>query len=72
MATLLHDRREDRLLEGKDRRFEALDPLQDLRVAGQQACVLLVLDVGFGGRVLEGQPIADRRAVSSKGGSDGT
>src|SRR6185369_8251315 len=52
-----HDR-QDRLLEGEDPMFDVVDMAKDLGRADQELAVLLVLDVGFLGGVLERQPVA--------------
>ena len=51
------ERREDGLLEFQDALLEVLDSLEDLPAAMEQFLVLLLLDVGFGRRVLERQAI---------------
>src|SRR5215208_1836030 len=57
------DALDDSLLELEDRLLQGLDPLQDLLVALEQLLVLLFLDVGRRGRVLERPPISMCRPV---------
>src|SRR5260221_6809485 len=57
---------EDLRFEVENPVLERVDVLEDLAVALEELEILLVLDIGLGGRVLEGQAIAQRLAIAGQ------